>query len=146
MNMRKSIAIVVMVAFVMSLVLTGSGSLMQQATATATSTTTKAATVQTGATGSIKAGDFVTQLLQGAKISVDNGDYWGKAVKMGIIPSEVKKDRTLTRAQAAYIVWKFINAVPELKDKNIPVKVEYLSPVDYTFWSKGEVGANFRGA
>lgn len=141
MNIRKSIVFALVIAFMMSIVLTGSGVLTQQATATTAGTT---ATAQTG--GYVKAGDFVTQLLQGAKISVDNGDYWGKAVKMGIIPAEVKKDRTLTRAQAAYIVWKFINAVPELKDKNIPVKVEVLSPVDYTLWSRGELGANFRGA
>uniref|UniRef100_A0A7C5V2U7 Uncharacterized protein n=1 Tax=Caldicellulosiruptor owensensis TaxID=55205 RepID=A0A7C5V2U7_9FIRM len=29
----------------------------------------------------------------------------------------------MARAQASYIVWKLINAVPELKNKNIPVEV-----------------------
>ena len=94
----------------------------------------------------ITAGEFVTSLLQGAKVKPDKPlDYWRKAVRMGLIPAEVKKDKPLTRAQASYIVWKLINAVPELRDKNIPVKVEILSPVDYTFWSKGEPDANLRG-
>ncbi|WP_271629038.1 hypothetical protein [Caldicellulosiruptor sp. DIB 104C] len=93
--------------------------------------------------GYITAGEFVTQLLTQAKVTPAT---WDKAVEMKLIPPEVKKDKPLTRAQASYIVWKLINAVPELKDKNIPVKVEILSPVDYTLWPKGEPGKNFRGA
>lgn len=93
-------------------------------------------------TGFITANDFVVNLLTQAKITPAT---WDKAVAMKLIPSEVKKDKPLTRAQASYIVWKLINAVPQLKDKNIPVKVEVLSPVDYTLWSGGEPGANFRG-
>lgn len=94
-------------------------------------------------TGYITAEEFIKQLLTQAQITPVT---WDKAVQMGLIPAEVRKDKFLTRAQASYIVWKLINAVPELKDKNIPVKVEILSPVDYTLWSKGEPGANFRGA
>mgnify|MGYP001627181233 CR=1 FL=1 len=95
----------------------------------------------------ITAGEFVTSLLVGAKVKPDKPlDYWRKAVKMGLIPGEVKKDKPLTRAQASYIVWKLINAVPELRDKNIPVKTVVLSPVDYTFWPGGDVTHNFRGA
>lgn len=95
----------------------------------------------------ITAGEFVTSLLIGAKVKPNAiADYWGKALSMGLIPGEVKKDKPLTRAQASYIVWKLINAVPELKDKNIPVKTVVLSPVDYTFWSGGDVTHNFRGA
>jgi len=95
----------------------------------------------------ITAGEFVTSLLLGAKVNPDKPlDYWTKAVQMGLIPGEVKKDKPLTRAQASYIVWKLINSVPELRDKNIPVKTVILSPVDYTFWSGGDVTHNFRGA
>ncbi|ADQ03747.1 hypothetical protein Calow_0139 [Caldicellulosiruptor owensensis OL] len=95
----------------------------------------------------ITAGEFVTSLLLGAKVKPDGiADYWGKAVKMGLIPGEVKKDKPLTRAQASYIVWKLINSVPELRDKNIPVKTVVLSPVDYTFWTGGDPTHNFRGA
>jgi len=57
-------------------------------------------------------------------------DYWGKAVKMGLIPPEAKKDKPLTRVQASYIVWKLINAVPELRDKNIPVSVRRVPPTE----------------
>ncbi|ADQ06127.1 conserved hypothetical protein [Caldicellulosiruptor hydrothermalis 108] len=79
----------------------------------------------------ITAGKFVTSLLVGAKVKPDKPlDYWGKAVKMGLIPGEVKKDRPITRAQASYIVWKLINAVPELKDKNIPVEVRRVPPTE----------------
>nr|WP_271628893.1 hypothetical protein [Caldicellulosiruptor sp. DIB 104C] len=79
----------------------------------------------------ITAGEFVTSLLIGAKVKPDKPlDYWGKAVKMGLIPGEVKKDRPITRAQASYIVWKLINAVPELKNKNIPVSVRRVPPTE----------------
>jgi len=75
----------------------------------------------------ITAGEFVTSLLIGAKVKPNGiADYWGKALFMGLIPGEVKKDKPLTRAQASYIVWKLINSVPELKDKNIPVKTVVL--------------------
>lgn len=95
----------------------------------------------------ITAGEFVTSLLLGAKVKPNGiADYWGRAVKMGLIPGEVKKDKPLTRAQASYIVWKLINAVPELKDKNIPIRTVVLSPVDYTFWTGGDPTHNFRGA
>jgi len=95
----------------------------------------------------ITADEFVTSLLIGAKVNPDKPlDYWTKAVQMGLIPGEVKKDKPLTRAQASYIVWKLINSVPELRDKNIPVKTVVLSPVDYTFWSDGDPTHNFRGA
>ncbi|WAM33316.1 hypothetical protein [Caldicellulosiruptor morganii] len=95
----------------------------------------------------ITANEFVTSLLMAAKVKPNGiADYWTKAVQMGLIPAEVKKDRGLTRAQASYIVWKLINAVPELRDKNIPVKTVVLSPVDYTFWSGGDPTHNFRGA
>ena len=79
----------------------------------------------------ITAGEFVTSLLVGAKVKPDKPlDYWGKAVKMGLIPQEVKKVRPITRAQASYIVWKLINAVPELKNKNIPVSVRKVPPTE----------------
>jgi len=79
----------------------------------------------------ITAGEFVTSLLVGAKVKPDGAfDYWGKAVKMGLVPAEVKKDRPITRAQASYIVWKLINAVPELKKKNIPVSVRKVPPTE----------------
>ncbi|BCS82354.1 hypothetical protein [Anaerocellum diazotrophicum] len=79
----------------------------------------------------ITADEFVTSLLIGAKVKPDKPlDYWGKAVKMGLIPQEVKKDRPITRAQASYIVWKLINAVPELKNKNIPVSVRRVPPTE----------------
>ncbi|WPX08871.1 hypothetical protein SOJ16_000028 [Caldicellulosiruptor danielii] len=95
----------------------------------------------------ITAGEFVTSLLMGAKVKPNGiADYWTKAVQLGLIPQEVKKDKPLTRAQASYIVWKLINNVPELRDKNIPVKTVVLSPVDYTFWSGGDPTHNFRGA
>jgi len=79
----------------------------------------------------ITAGEFVTSLLLGAKVNPDKPmDYWGKALQMGLIPGEVKKDKPLTRAQASYIVWKLINAVPELRDKNIPVSVRRVPPTE----------------
>ncbi|ADQ04152.1 hypothetical protein Calow_0575 [Caldicellulosiruptor owensensis OL] len=79
----------------------------------------------------ITAGEFVTSLLMGAKVKPDKPlDYWGKAAKLGLIPAEVKKDKPLTRAQASYIVWKLINAVPELKDKNIPIEVRRVPPTE----------------
>ncbi|WPX08171.1 hypothetical protein [Anaerocellum danielii] len=79
----------------------------------------------------ITAGEFVTSLLMGAKVKPNGiADYWGKAVQMGLIPAEVKKDKGLTRAQASYIVWKLINAVPELKNKNIPVSVRRVPPTE----------------
>jgi len=86
----------------------------------------------------ITADEFVTSLLLGAKVNPDKPlDYWGKAVKMGIIHPEIKKTGYLTRAQASYIVWKLINAVPELRNKNIPVKTEILTPWDLTLRSRG---------
>ncbi|ADQ45220.1 hypothetical protein Calkro_0313 [Caldicellulosiruptor kronotskyensis 2002] len=86
----------------------------------------------------ITAGEFVTSLLLGANVKPNGiADYWGKAQTMGLIPGEVKKDKPLTRAQASYIVWKLINAVPELKDKNIPVKTEILTPWDLTLRGRG---------
>jgi len=86
----------------------------------------------------ITAGEFVTSLLMGAKVKPDKPlDYWGKAVSMGLIPGEVKQDKPLTRAQASYIVWKLINAVPELRKKNIPVKTEILTPWDLTLRGRG---------
>ncbi|WAM33804.1 hypothetical protein [Caldicellulosiruptor morganii] len=86
----------------------------------------------------ITAGEFVTSLLMGAKVKPNGiADYWGKAVSMGLIPAEVKKDKPLTRAQASYIVWKLINSVPELKNKNIPVKAEILTPWDLTIRGRG---------
>ncbi|WPX08868.1 S-layer homology domain-containing protein [Anaerocellum danielii] len=79
----------------------------------------------------ITAGEFVTSLLMGAKVKPNGiADYWGKAVSMGLIPGEVKKNKPLTRAQASYIVWKLINAVPELKKKNIPVSVRRVPPTE----------------
>ncbi|WAM36592.1 S-layer homology domain-containing protein [Caldicellulosiruptor acetigenus] len=79
----------------------------------------------------ITAGELVTSLLLGAKVKPNGiADYWGKAVQMGLIPGEVKKDKPLTRAQASYIVWKLINAVPELKAKNIPVSIRRVPPTE----------------
>ncbi|WPX09504.1 hypothetical protein SOJ16_000716 [Caldicellulosiruptor danielii] len=79
----------------------------------------------------ITAGEFVTSLLMDAKVKPNGiADYWGKAVSMGLIPAEVKKDKALTRAQASYIVWKLINSVPELKNKNIPVSVRRVPPTE----------------
>ncbi|MEZ0535967.1 hypothetical protein ACAG39_01820 [Caldicellulosiruptoraceae bacterium PP1] len=110
-------------------------------------TISKAISTVTNKIEYITAKEFVTSLLLGTKVKPDKPlDYWGKAVSMGLIPGEVKKDKPLTRAQASYIVWKLINAVPELKDKNIPVKTVVLSPVDYTFWTGGDPTHNFRGA
>ncbi|WPX09510.1 hypothetical protein [Anaerocellum danielii] len=86
----------------------------------------------------ITANEFVTSLLMGAKVKPNGiADYWGKAVQMGLIPGEVKKNKPLTRAQASYIVWKLINNVPELKNKNIPVKTEILTPWDLTIRGRG---------
>ncbi len=94
-------------------------------------TITQAVTTAINKIDYITAGEFVTSLLIGAKVKPDKPlDYWGKAVKMGLIPAEVKKDKPLTRAQASYIVWKLINAVPELKDKNIPVEVRRVPPTE----------------
>ncbi|ADQ45556.1 hypothetical protein Calkro_0663 [Caldicellulosiruptor kronotskyensis 2002] len=79
----------------------------------------------------ITAGEFVTSLLLGANVKPNGiADYWSKAVSMGLIPGEVKQDKPLTRAQASYIVWKLINAVPELKNKNIPVSVRRVPPTE----------------
>ncbi|WAM36925.1 hypothetical protein OTK01_000730 [Caldicellulosiruptor acetigenus] len=79
---------------ILSVTLTVSGSLGQLVTATTASSNTG---------GYITANDFVIKLLQGAKIRADNDDYWEKTDKMGLIPSEVKKDNPLLRAQASYI-------------------------------------------
>ena len=73
----------------------------------------------------------MTSILMGGKVKAEGiADYWGKAVKMGLIPPEAKKDKPLTRVQASYIVWKLINAVPELRDKNIPVSVRRVPPTE----------------
>lgn len=94
-------------------------------------TITQAIKTATAKIDYITAGEFVTSLLLGAKVKPNGiADYWGKAVSMGLIPAEVKKDKPLTRAQASYIVWQLINAVPELKDKNIPVSVRRVPPTE----------------
>ncbi|BCS82361.1 hypothetical protein [Anaerocellum diazotrophicum] len=94
-------------------------------------TITQAVTTAINKIDYITAGEFVTSLLIGAKVKPNGiADYWGKAQTMGLIPAEVKKDRPITRAQASYIVWKLINAVPELKDKNIPVSVRRVPPTE----------------
>lgn len=135
--MRKLLSIVV----ILSLLLTFAFPVAQAGTIT------QAVQTAVNKIDYITAGEFVTSLLLGAKVNPDKPlDYWTKAVQMGLIPAEVKKDKPLTRAQASYIVWKLINAVPELKNKNIPVKTVVLSPVDYTFWTGGDPTHNFRGA
>ncbi|WP_162182170.1 hypothetical protein [Caldicellulosiruptor naganoensis] len=101
--MRRILTFIV----VLSLAITISAVPFNSNAGTTSNLLTQAVTTAINKIDYITAGEFVTSLLMGAKVKPDKPlDYWGKAVKMGLIPAEVKKDKPLTRAQASYIIWK----------------------------------------